>query len=847
MQGSGHHSTGAPDRVDIASSPFLARCNRVCQVAARWWDCFLRFALVLWVVRVPLATTALGILLLGVAPQAQDIFVEFAHPPLLWRALLMVWFLFVLTAVWAMPTHYAARTLLNTDSRFLRASHDERAAGQSPCLERSAKYVPRLLGLLTFVAVEFAILRSYMNLPTLDEREVITAVNWALIEVALVVAAGAAAYLVWVVKRPRRLMLPGWMRWVNAKLGIIWRFVAPGRLRDSADEESRDVGRFLLAVIFVVFVGIFWFGAVRIASIFPRALAVPFILGGWLPFLSYLAGVGRQIRGPLIVGLFAFTALLTLVLGDNHSVRVIDADNVAGASVNKDPVALQDALRQWMRENQCEPQNGDETRVGNCPRPIIIAAAGGASRAGFFMATVTGYFMDEASRNGLDPDAVRQRLFAISGVSGGSMGAVMVTAALNAKTDTNKHPCIEAPVDQWWGQTVGNWRDCFEALASGDFLTADFFGFAFNDALPFGLWRDRAAVLEDSWSHRYRQVAAAANKSATPPKCQGLDCPFLSLRPRPGHWIPLLVLNGASEATGRRIVTTSLAMTYTPQAKGPNSCPTAVGQGPCPLFVQADSFHELLRHPVSVAHGWRSLGSFERYLLRDTAGDDVLLSTAAHNSARFPLISPPGSIRNQSRDKDRHQIIVDRIVDGGYFENYGALGAKELALAIHAAEPRLKPLVIVISNDPADVLDSSDDAESSIPSPPRAVASSSEFVTDVTAPLTTFANARTAHGTLGVAELKAALHQAIPDCVDLVIQIRVWPDHDKTLSMSWWESSLVQRQLHRQTELCLANGQNCTSSAQPDATTKGADQNRNAPHLEAIWQAMKNPRCKLTG
>ena len=64
------------------------------------------------------------------------------------------------------------------------------------------------------------------------------------------------------------------------------------------------------------------------------------------------------------------------------------------------------------------------------------------------------------------------------------------------------------------------------------------------------------------------------------------------------------------------------------------------------------------------------MGGFERWLLSGKKVDDVRLSTAAHNSARFPLISPPGSICNQD------QAIVDRIVDGGYFENYGALGAK---------------------------------------------------------------------------------------------------------------------------------------------------------------------------
>ncbi len=766
------------------------------------WECILRFALVLWIVRVPLATTAFGLVLLGATPQAQDLFVEFAHPPAVWRALSMLWFLVVLTAVWAMPTHYAARMLLDTDPRLQEALSAEERSRAPRCLAVSSRCVPRALGLLTFLTVELAILRSYLNLPTLDETEVTTAVDRALVEVAVLVAVGAAGYWAWVLKRPHRLRPTNRLRALNRELGAFWQLISPGRVRGSIDEESRDVGRFVLLGIFVIFVGIFWLGAERVGAIFPRAMAVPFILGGWLPFLSYLSGIGRQIRAPLIVGLSVLVALLAAALGDNHSVRRIASDSVP-------PLALQDAVELWMTENHCNP-NSTATPILPCPRPVIVAAAGGASRAAFFMATVIGYFMQEAPSHGLDPDQVRERLFAISSVSGGSVGAVMVTAALNAETPAATHPCVTTSVDQWWGDTVGNWRDCFEALTSGDFLTGDFFGFAFNDMLPFGVWRDRAAVLEDSWRNRYRDVAAAADKAATPPSCQGLDCPFLTLRPRQGHWIPLLVLNGTSEATGGRIVTTPLGTTYATS----NPCPTAAGPGPCPLFVEADRFHDLLNTEVTADRWWGWLGGFERYLLRNSTGGDIPLSTAAHNSARFPLISPPGSIRNNK------QMVVDRIVDGGYFENYGALSAKELALAVHAVQPRLAPLVLVISNDPNDQLGPGDDAVSDQPNAPRPPVGSGELVTDAAAPLTTFANARTAHGILGVDELRSTLRAAVPDCQQRVIQVRVWPDNGKPLSMSWWESALMQRQMHRQTEV-------------------GKEQNQNREHLDAIWTQLK--------
>jgi hypothetical protein len=785
----------------------------------RIWDCILQFALVLWIVRVPLSTTGLGLLLLGYTPQAQDLFVEFARTSFVW----MFYFLVVLIAVWAMPTHYAARLLLDTDARLQSLLAVENPA----CLRTSAVRVPRLLGLLTFVAVLIAIWRSHLNLPDLDEKEVTATVDRALIEMAVFVVVGAAGFIFYVIKRPRDADVPVLreLKRRNRKLAPLWRKLSPGLadVLDSDDEASRDVGRLILLGVFVTFLFIFLFGADVAGQLFPRAMAVPFILGGWLPFLSNISGFGRQWRAPLIVILFVAVSGLVVLLGDNHAVRRIIAANAVGHAFDVSPIRLNTAVTTWMHENNCD---GAPTM---CPRPIILAAAGGASRAGFFIATITGYFMQEATNHGLDPNQVRNRLFAISSVSGGSMGAVMVTAALDAKDDSNDHPCIQKPVDLWWGRTVNNWRDCFEALTSGDFLTADFFGFAFNDMLPFDLGRDRAAVLEDAWASRYVAVITRADHPATPWACKGLDCPFLSLRPRPGHWIPLLVLNGTSEATGGRIITTALAKTYTPAA----NCPTAAPASDCPLFVQADRFHDLLTEKVgsNAWFGW--MDGYERFLLRNAGGDDIRLSTAAHNSARFPLISPPGTVRN-----NQDQAIVDRIVDGGYFENYGALGAKEIALAVHAVQPQLAPLVIVISNDPNDLLSPSDDSPNAKKQlqtqlkqqvqKARAEVNTTEWVTDVAAPVTTVANARTAHGILGVDELHSTLHAVIPECDELLIQVRVWPQNGRDLSMSWWESTPVQRQLHRQTE-----GSN--------------DKNQNSARLNAIWTLMKAASgCAIT-
>src|SRR5262249_33724871 len=208
---------------------------------------------------VPLFMTAIGLLILGLAPQAQDLFIEFAD-----ASSRIPLFLLLLVFVWAMPTHYTARLLLDTDERFQRAVASERAAGQGGCHEILGRYVPRLLGLLTFVAVLIAIWRSYLNVPSFgqpnDQLAVDTAhdvLRWLAVFVVLL----AAGFLIYTVARPRNADLPGLraLKDFNRRLAPLWRKISPG-LRDqsSADTNaSRDVGRFLLTGIFIIFVAIF--------------------------------------------------------------------------------------------------------------------------------------------------------------------------------------------------------------------------------------------------------------------------------------------------------------------------------------------------------------------------------------------------------------------------------------------------------------------------------------------------------------------------------------------------------------------------------------------------------------
>ena len=75
-------------------------------------------------------------------------------------------------------------------------------------------------------------------------------------------------------------------------------------------------------------------------------------------------------------------------------------------------------------------------------------------------------------------------------------------------------------------------------------------------------------------------------------------------------------------------------------------------------------------------------------------GADVRASTAAHNSARFTYVSPAGDLGNNKGS----------VIDGGYFENYGALSALEIArtarVALKDEQPGVKLVILMISSDP---------------------------------------------------------------------------------------------------------------------------------------------------
>jgi len=160
----------------------------------------------------------------------------------------------------------------------------------------------------------------------------------------------------------------------------------------------------------------------------------------------------------------------------------------------------------------------------------------------------------------------------------------------------------------------------------------------------------------------------------------------------------------------------------------------------------------------------------------------------------------------------------------------------------------------VISNDPDDLIDPADEVDPPQASPvpdateprrARPAVDGHEFLTELAAPITSFANTRTARGVLAVAQMRSALQRALPGRGH-VAHVRVWPQRagdtgrSRAVSMSWWLSIPIQRHLHQQTEERtpeIIERLTARRNGVPPPPSEGMNANHNRDRLHMAWQA----------
>jgi hypothetical protein len=299
--------------------------------------------------------------------------------------------------------------------------------------------------------------------------------------------------------------------------------------------------------------------------------------------------------------------------------------------------------------------------------------------------------------------------------------------------------------------------------------------------------RDRTFVLEKSWEARYLAMTRDPMAAGAPLADSTLARPMLSIRDDvlkadPKGWLPILFLNGTSVQSGRRIIASDVDTTRLfhddDLREGINGR----------LFRDTDDLRERIHGPGNNESEGEKRQSW-----------DIPLSTAVTISARFPGISPHGDIVMQSR-----QTVVDRVVDGGYYEAFGASTALELVEALERLKKdkkyNLKPFVILINNEPGmPDLDCEDAKRKPAARPnPDAWAMFATWRSPFDAVLGT----RRARGMHAAAQLCDYVKPSRFAFVTVGQQIGFTK---KELSMSWWLSKYVQRYLDG--ELIRTNGE----------------------------------------
>ncbi|MBR0647142.1 patatin-like phospholipase family protein [Plastoroseomonas hellenica] len=345
-------------------------------------------------------------------------------------------------------------------------------------------------------------------------------------------------------------------------------------------------------------------------------------LNAWLGFAILL----WRLLGATLAG---FAAILTMVLVltgpfGAATVRFVPPEPAPAIS------AREHAL-EWLRARRVDIASAR----GRYP-VFIVTADGGGIRSAWWTAGIL------ARIQALSPEFYR-RSFALSGVSGGSLGVAVFAAQAAQAADglPDRERCA-----------AGVWPDCAE-----DVLRQDFLGPALAAMLTVDLPRsatrtrllpDRAASHEVSFEEAWRSAAHASH----------FEEPFGALwRGERRTAVPLLLLNTTDAVTARRLV---LA-------------------------------------PVTLGDDTPERGDLAPLL----SGREVRLSTAVLLSARFPGISPAGRVPVERAPG--HEYLI---VDGGYADNSGGASAQEALRALLGAAAelgilqRIQPVAVVITNDP---------------------------------------------------------------------------------------------------------------------------------------------------
>ena len=429
----------------------------------------------------------------------------------------------------------------------------------------------------------------------------------------------------------------------------------------SAPDRTRRVAKssnwLVFPIIAAASVALIAFDPIRMSQFFG---VVP-VFALWMVVLALLVGLLARLSILAVptLGLLVVYALGIeyFKLADNHEIRY-EARTVERRAVDE-------AFDAWLASRK--DRGAYET--AKRPYPVYIVAAEGG---GLYAAHLTAQFLTRMQD--LCP-SFAQHLFAISSVSGGSLGAAVYAGLMASQPDAAQvAPCKASPVGP------GALESQAKAILSSDFLAPVVWGALFPDFLqrfiPYSLpVLDRARLLEQAFERAWQGPSGASN-----PMTAGLfDLCGQGMSGCLAGVTPLLAFNVTNVETGLQMVLSPLDLVRV----GSNADASLPPTGKIYDFFgvpQIDGFH-------------------------------IPLSAAVGLSARFPWLSPPGwytydpplaeeKIAKRNREM-RAKSGRSRLtfVDGGFVDNSGVATALNIAQFLNArpGRPNVEFRVIMIS------------------------------------------------------------------------------------------------------------------------------------------------------
>jgi hypothetical protein len=377
--------------------------------------------------------------------------------------------------------------------------------------------------------------------------------------------------------------------------------------------------------------------------VFYAGLAAWSVLASWF-WSRFLA---KKVRNTITLSIAIAVATLALYTARTSTGDRVGFANHLGSSLtpHATPIELGDDYEKW---------NSHSGATDDAPT-IIVLAEGGGIRAAYWTAEALKIL--SLPRVGLI-----NRTYAIVGVSGGSLGA----ATFMSNTIATARAWDEYP-DLFKGivnpvALAGNLST--SALSNdllGPWMARLMSTEALEKILPVRVFSSKGDVLQEGWA-------------------DALKCDF---DPYP-HFNPMTVEKVCAE--NEQVF--SAPMSDIPSTLNGQALPRLIF-----VATHVESGYPFLFSSVNFAPD-----DFPKTLTMESiAPGTVDLLSAAHASARFPLVSPPGVVH------DSNGVAIGHVVDGGYVDASGALTASELINRLveqHASH--FTPIIVDLRNEPSD-------------------------------------------------------------------------------------------------------------------------------------------------